>query len=474
MERNNKQGASKARSFSYVLFTLGLFFFPFNDFEGLSFLGEYSNELGTYFFLLGFFSLFFGRYTVIPYKDRLFLLILLFICWCFICTVLNYNTVSTNYFKMTGGIERFIRQYLSLLIAAFIFPVLFINAIWRMSNKDLLIKIRKIFLYSFILVGSYGLLEAAISIFHISAFKILYEAFDIFPMFNAHYHDNRISSVAFEPPFFAIYLITISGWMFSYILTHKSIYRFVPGVMVLLITFFCGSRTALITITIQAGIFVVILYQMPGYKRLIINSIRYGAALVFIVLMLNSKTLIEAFKERIDSLDFKNNLTENVSNKSRFGMQVAALRVFAENPIVGVGYGQQSYHARHEYPLWATKDNYEFELYYKNHLEPSFPPAFNLYTRYLAETGIIGFILIISWFIYAIRKSLRILKTKQLFANTVIATILLTSFVGFMLNWMQVDSLRMYGFWLSVAILIKITQNPIYPNEQDSSSYSAL
>ena len=67
---------------------------------------------------------------------------------------------------------------------------------------------------------------------------------------------RRISSVSYEPPFLDIYLITIAAWMFSYILTSKGIIKFLPTIVLFLLTFFSGSRTALIVILFQFIIFI--------------------------------------------------------------------------------------------------------------------------------------------------------------------------------------------------------------------------
>ena len=132
-------------------------------------------------------------------------------------------------------------------------------------------------------------------------------------------------------------------------------------------------------------------------------------------------------------------------------MQVASLKTFSHNPVVGVGFGQQSYHNRYFYPYWAVRNNWEFELLYKNRNFESFPPGYNLYTRLLAETGIIGagiyllFLLVLIWrsFRYALSKDKDI---------RVLSEVLLVSFIGFSVNWFQIDSFRMYGFWLCVAL----------------------
>ena len=110
-----------------TLFFIGWFFFPFNDFQGIKELGEFKNEAGAYFFLTGFFVFLmdcFGKGKVsIPYKSPIFRALLLFLIWCIITIILNFNAVSESYFKHTGGIYRFIRQYTSLMISTLILIV---------------------------------------------------------------------------------------------------------------------------------------------------------------------------------------------------------------------------------------------------------------------------------------------------------------------------------------------------------------
>ena len=42
------------RNIYNILFFIGLFFFPFNSFDGLKYFGEYKNESAAYFFFAGF------------------------------------------------------------------------------------------------------------------------------------------------------------------------------------------------------------------------------------------------------------------------------------------------------------------------------------------------------------------------------------------------------------------------------------
>lgn len=443
-----------------ILFLLGLFFLPFNSYEGIPILGEFRSESSAIFLLVGFLVLLIKtllyKKISIPYKSPLFQLLVLFLIWCLLTTLLNSSTVSENYFKQTGGINRFIRQYFALIVSSFLFFVFYINVLAKMELKEVLYTIRKTFLYSLIVVTVYGSLEILISVFGYSFFYSVLKLFDYFPFTEVLLHpEGRISSVSYEPPFLAIYLITIAGWMFSYILTSHKITKFLPTIVVLILTYYSGSRTGLIVVFFQFIVFAFFLYKDRRFKKYIVNSLVIFTVFFSFLLVFNGEKILKSVSEKIETLDFKNNLTKNVSNKSRFGMQYASVQVFLENPIIGVGFGQQSYHSRTHYPTWATNNNYEFELYYKNKKEKAFPPGYNIYTRLLAETGLIGITLFILLLFLSLNE-IKILLRKSENEEKVLLIILAISLIGLYINWMQIDTFRMYGVWLCLAILIKI------------------
>ncbi|WP_195760030.1 O-antigen ligase [Flavobacterium sp. LC2016-23] len=325
-----------------------------------------------------------------------------------------------------------------------------------MEVKEMLFKIRKVFLYSLIIASIYGFLETLVIVF---GFRIIYPVlnlFDYFPFLEVHLHpEGRISSISYEPPFFAIYLISIAGWMFSYILTNKKPIKFLPTIAVLVLTYFSGSRTGLIVIFFQLLIFSIFLYKDIRFKTYIKKAL-IGFTVIFAVLLaFNGEKVIKSVTAKMESLDFKNNLTKSVSNQSRFGIQYASIQVFKENPIAGVGFGQQAYHNRTHYPGWATKNNYEFTLYYKNKKEKTFPPGYNLYTRLLAETGFIGFIVFVVLLYFSLRETISIMKNTQNEAK-ILTVIILITLIGLYINWLQIDTFRMYVVWLSLAILIQL------------------
>ena len=447
-----------------LLFLLGVFFIPFNSYEGISFLGEYRKDAAIIFFLFSF--LFFAidsafkRKIRLPQNNIFFQILLLFVGWLILTTVFNGYTVSQNYMKQTSGLSRFIRQFFSLLIALFLFITTY-NLAWKYSLKAVFLLLRKWFLYSFVFVTIYGVLETFVVYFRVEELKPVLLLFDYVPFVDVFldFKFNRISSVAYEPPFLAIYLITIAGWMFSYILTSKGVKKYIPTIALFFLMFFSGSRTALIVVLLQFIVFLAAIFTVSKKYRLIIQRLLILISTIFLLLFIfNGKKVYNAIETKIESLSFKENLSDNISNKSRFGIQYTSLLIFLENPILGVGFGQQGYHARNKYPKWATSNNYEFELFYLNDNIKSFPPGYNIYTRLLAETGIIGFLIFISFIVLIFYQCNKLIKHRT-DIEKVIPIVLLVSFVGFAVNWLQFDSFRVYGFWICFAILIRQLQN---------------
>lgn len=443
------------------LFFIGLFFIPFNEFEGLSFLGEYKNEAATYFFLTGFvlavIDSFYKKKINFPYKHPLIILLSLFLFWTFLSTLFNLPSVLDNYFKHTSGINRYIRQTISLLISAFCFTFLFWSVIKNYSVIEIVLKIRKVLLYSFIFVAIYGFIEIAIVHFGMHFLKPVLYSFDYFPFVNTHISVGGrigISSVSYEIPALGNYLIFVAPWMFSYILTERNVLRFAPTLVVLILMLFSDARAAFVVISLQLVCFIGLLLFDQRYRKQTIFSLKLVSVLLGVFLILNSEKIYKSASEKIDKLNFSKNLTNNVSNQSRLGIQYASLQVFKENPILGVGFGQGTYHMVHHYPYWATVNNWEFRVMYKNQKDTSFPPAYNIYTRLLAEIGLVGFLLFCSLVSLTVYYSVQYWKFAP---NThkYIGIILLVSFIGFAVNWFQSDFFKHYGFWLALVVLIK-------------------
>ena len=436
---------------SFYLILTGIFFLPFNSWNGISILGEYYRDSCVLFFLLAFFILLFKKKIKLPLHSPIFYSLIVFLVWAAATTALNFETVTDNYFKQTSGVIRFLRQYFSLILAAFILPITFYNSFLNIDSKRIIYLIRKAIYYSFVIVIVYAIIEVLVVKFNlINLKKPVLNLFDYFPFVEAKtdLRLKRISSVTFEPPALGTYLITIFAWMCSYIITSKSYFRFLPALLVIVLAFISGSRAAFFIIVVQAFIFVFAISQSFQYNKIFSKIVLTSAIAITIGFLAFAPKILNYVDNEIQSFKLNDN-DHSLSNKSRFGIQYAMYKVFLDNPVTGTGYGQQAFDARSKYPSWAKRNNWEFRLKYLNQNNKRFPPGYNLYLRLAAETGALG---LLSFLLFMCFISIwcynNLFKQKNL-----LAIIVFVSMAGFMLNWLKMDTFRIYGFWICLALI---------------------
>ena len=441
---------------------LGIFFIPFNSWSGIGFLGEYHRDSCFLFFSFAFVLVLFKRRINIPVKNLIFQFLILFILWSILATLFNAHNIADYYFKQTSGLSRFINQFGSLIIASIIIPLTFYNGFkWININKTFRL-IRRVVLASLIIVLIYSIIEILIVKFDmVNLKKPILNLFDYFPFTEAKtdMRLRRISSVTFEPPALGTYLLSIAGWMFSYIFTEKKNFKYLPIVIVLFLGFMSGSRAAFFAIIIQFIIASIIFLKNKKLTRNIYRIIIGFSTASILTITYFSEPIYNYIKKEINSFKLDDS-THSLSNKSRFGIQQAMFYVFLENPISGTGYGLQAFESRKKYPTWAKKNNWEFRLKYLNQNDKRFPPGYNMYLRILSETGLVGFLffglMLLQIFLWCFNN----LKSE----NSTIAFIILISMIGFSLNWLKMDSFRIYFFWLCLALIWVVEQRKISQN----------
>ena len=445
---------------SFVLILAGIFFMPFNSWEGIPFLGEYYRDSCVLFFLLAFFIILFKKKIKLPFHSPIFYSLIIFLVWAALTTFINFETVLQNSFKQTSGVVRFLRQYFSLVLAAFVLPITFYNSFLKINSKRLIYSIRKVIYYSFVIVIIYSIIEILIVKFNmINLKKPLLNIFDYFPFVEARtdLRLKRISSITFEPPALGTYLITIFSWMCSYIITSKkSYFKFLPALLVIGLAFVSGSRAAFFIIIIQAIVFVFAISQSYQYNKTFSKIVLTSLIAISVGLLVYAPKIINYVDNEIQSFKL-NDEDPSLSNKSRFGIQYAMYQVFLDNPVIGTGYGQQAFDARSKYPSWAKRNNWEFRLKYLNQNSKRFPPGYNLYLRLAAETGalgLLGFLLVILYIMIWCYNNLKMQKN-------LLAIIVFVSMAGFMLNWLKMDTFRIYGFWICLALIFVASNKKI-------------
>ena len=397
-----------------------------------------------------------------PIKNLIFQFLILFILWSILATLFNAHNMADYYFKQTSGFSRFINQFGSLIIASIIIPLTFYNGFkWININKTFRL-IRRVVLASLIIVLIYSIIEILIVKFDmVNLKKPILNLFDYFPFTEAKtdMRLRRISSVTFEPPALGTYLLSIAGWMFSYILTEKKNFKYLPTLIVLFLGFMSGSRAAFFAIIIQFIIASIIFLKNKKLTRNLYRVIIGFSTVSILTITYFSEPIYNYLKKEINSFKLDDS-THSLSNKSRFGIQQAMFYVFLENPISGTGYGLQAFESRKKYPAWAKKNNWEFRLKYLNQNDKRFPPGYNMYLRILSETGLVGLLffglMLLQVFLWCFNN----LKSE----NSIIAFIILISMIGFSLNWLKMDSFRIYFFWLCLALIWVVEQRKISQN----------
>ena len=432
---------------------LGIFFIPFNSWSGLGFLGEYYRDSCFLFFTLAFILTLFKKKIEIPYQNIIFQFLLLLLAWCLVATLLNSSNVTNYFFKQTSGFLRFINQFGALIIAGIILPLTFFNGLKSYNLNKLLRLIRKAILLSLIVVSIYAFIEVLIVKFGMVDLKIkVLNIFDYFPFTEAKIDsiNNRISSVSFEPPALGTYLSSIAGWMFSYIITSNSKWKYIPTIIVVALAFISGSRGAFFITIIQALIFIAILLRDTRHSKMFLKTSFSFMLVSFVFFGVYYKETTGYIKNEIQSfkLDDKQH---SVSNKSRFGIQQAMFKVFLDNPVAGTGYGLQAFESRKLYPVWAKRNNWEFRLKYLNQNDERFPPGYNMYLRLLSETGLIGFVIFCGLLIQVFLWCYNNFNKHNLYS-----IIILISMIGFCMNWLKTDSFRIYFFWICLALIFLI------------------
>lgn len=437
---------------------MGVFFLPFNSFEGYKYVGEFAKDSSILFFIpIPLLFLLGGKFWI-PINFKAYQIFLVFVLWVFISMVLNSFNSYNFFLKGISGYTRFFRQVIALLISAFYLFAGYYMVLRNLTLEKIFYNVRKVIFISFVFVSIYAMMEFMVLRLNLSFLEEVLKIFDVFPFTEVHldYRNRRLSSVTFETPALSTYLLSIAGWMFSYIVTGKGIEKYLPGLIVVFLCVFSGSRSSLFIIVFQLLIFVWILLKENKYRNHLKKILVYATIFGLLVSVTFGKKIYGFISEKVTSFSIQDDQL-SVSNKSRLGTYVALWEIFLENPLGGVGFSQQAFLARDKYPSWAVENNWEFRDKYLNEEHRSFPPGYNLYLRLLAETGIVGFIIFI-FFLYVIYfECSKILKSSNRIEQ-LLGLILMVSMVGFIMNWFKMDTFRVYGFWISLAILAVIKQ----------------
>jgi O-antigen ligase len=142
---------------------------------------------------------------------------------------------------------------------------------------------------------------------------------------------------------------------------------------------------------------------------------------------------------------------ENVSNITRLASINAALSMFQERPLLGVGFGQFGFN----YPRHLEADDfrsYEVRDYVESTYALSWPPAYSIHARLLAETGIMGYAVWIGFILVFLFRSLRHAARANTGGSLHLGIAM--TLCGWLLLGTSIDSFRFFGGWIAMGVAL--------------------
>ncbi len=157
----------------------------------------------------------------------------------------------------------------------------------------------------------------------------------------------------------------------------------------------------------------------------------------------------------------------------RMTYQWAATQVFLQHPFLGTGLGASGFYLFENYPDWALSNVPEVT----KQLSPAsnlYPNPKNMAFRLLAETGIFGFILFLTFFFSILAQVITALRRDEM---KLIGITGLFSWIAILIYYLMQDSFAMAELWVNLGIVLGITSilPPSYsPRKQGENASSPV
>lgn len=386
-----------------LLVAAGAFAIPFDSVPGPSALGELANELSFPVFALAI-----GAALAIclaTCQDRLSsslalrigagIIVVVFLSW-----VVNAFHIHGAYIRGRSGENKFFTSLFVLIygiMLAWLAEQLEEGEVWRLLMRPIV--------WSAVFCSLYALFELAgrtgpISVIFDPIDKVLHaRQTDVVNAWNGSINykvlydwDPRLRSVSFEPPAFGNYCGFAWPWVwFGAVMAppYRRLRAWGALALFTIVILLAGNRTAVIMLggEVAALAIVSFVYVRPRLAG------EAGAVLRFALPMLLVAGLVAALAYFVS--DHSRVVAEvvggeSVSDLSRLGFLTAAMNIFLDHPLLGVGLGQFGFYVGTYLPSWAYfSPEVAPMLYYAN---GPWPVTYSLYARLAAELGTLGLV----------------------------------------------------------------------------------
>jgi hypothetical protein len=446
---------AQALSLLDLLFAFSILIYPANAAVGLDLLGEARSE--PYILI----NLFLAPIAIIHIyrkgfrSERLLLLFAIaFMAAVALSTIANFGDILGNVLKGRSGLSRLVSTTM-VPIFGFYFACLvyfYSTSAFRAMlaaplfwGAMLVIAVGDIELLSWKVDAVYGVFLQASSVIHAL-------------MRRGHFIVGRIQSVTYEASNFGMYAIFTLPWLWAFASQRGSMLRRIACWVLflnLLALSFLSGRTSLV------GVLPVVL--LIPYLRLFL--VARGGAYQGLYCVLMASYLVLSIAPLIAIALFQNEIaaaaiaSDNISNVSRFGTMAIQINEFLQNPTFGIGMGQYPFQVTRLFPSWA--DTWEFQKWITDP-DASFFPSFSLYSRILAELGVVGYAV---WLFFCTLFLSKVAITAHRFyldhgALPYIGAVILCGFFGLQFSGWVIASYKIPFIWLVLGLAAAYIRQP--------------
>ena len=282
---------------------------------------------------------------------------------------------------------------------------------------------------------------------------------------------DRVSGMAYEPAWLAGQIATVYlPWLFAALLTRVHVTRFAWFEWILL---GCAGLLLLTSLSrgglLTAGVALVLTFLLTGrnelrtawtwfrsgfkkgsgvFVRAGIIVVVIGALAGAILFLSKNNYVARLFNSDADSVE--EFIVDNYAG-ARGAYTFGALGAYKKSPFFGVGLGASGFYIYDNLPDWAmtTVPEIAKQLSPQSHL---YPNPKNMYSRLLAETGLIGFALFFIYLFSMLGDTLRALQGNTTFSRY-LGIAMLFSWIAILLYNATQDSFATPNIWINFGIL---------------------
>lgn len=271
---------------------------------------------------------------------------------------------------------------------------------------------------------------------------------------------TRVQSTAYEPLYFANYLLMPIAIAFALFLSGRNIIRsgwlivlFGLGLVNLILTVSRGGYLASLAILFIVGLFYLRrLLTTRNIIFFVVGVVLVGWVVIQALGIGGEFFTQEKFEEHISNAFYGASFDERMETFE------SAVQAWRQHPLIGIGFGGFGpYLADH--PAYVPKDGWKI--------------VNNEFIEILAENGFFGLFLFLLFLVFLIARSWRAIMVAGDRYSKAIMIALLAAFIGVLVQYQTFSTLYIMHVWFLIGLMVAV-QNIIFNSQPESNQESSF